>query len=599
MQIPYDPHYQRWMVERRLTGEAFGRQRAASRTLAFRPVISVLTPVFRTPPELLEPLLRSVRHQSYPFWEHCLVDDASREPWLAQALARAAHGDPRVRVQFRNQNGGISAATNDALALATGEFVAFLDHDDLLEPDALFAVASALNEHPDTDMLYSDYDLIGMDGRRGRPVFKPAWSPELLRTIHYMVHLTVYRRSVLQATGGFRTECDGAQDYDMALQVTERTDRIHHVPRVLYHWRVAPTSAAASLDAKPYAADASRRAMDGHVRRTDGGSREDGQSWGAHRVRPHLNGQPRVSVLLTTTRTFGFDTGLSSGGVRQQLTQCVSAVLAGTAYPQMEVLVANDAPPSDGHGATDELALQEILRGAGGPDQRVRLVTVRRSGDPAGPLDTGVALNRAAEAATGEHLLFVGDDLIALDQDWLLALLEISSSAAIGAVGPKILGSDNRIAHAGVVLPGGVPRRAFAGAERLDPGTALGLLMGICNYSAVSGACLMTRREVFDQAGGFTPSSAVGFPDIDYCLRVREAGFRVAFTAFAPLRLLVEAAEPESNEPDFASVAIRAAHERFERTWRGRFLADPYYNPNFDPSSGAFTLATRHPDAFA
>ena len=290
--------------------------------------------------------------------------------------------------------------------------------------------------------------------------------------------------------------------------------------------------------------------------------------------------------------------------MRRQLTQCISGILAGTAYPQIEVLVANDAPLSDGASAPDELALHEILRGAGGPNQQVRLVTARQSNDDPGPLDPGVALNRAAAEATGEHLLFVGDDLTPLDEGWLLALLEMSICEGIGAVGPKVYGPDYGVAHAGVVLPEGVPRRAFAGAMASDAGTALGLLIGICNYSAVSGACLMTRRDVFKQVGGFAASAAVGFPDVDYCLRVREAGFRVVFTAHAPLQLLAGGDEPTGHEthtgtgPRTGSTATPsgrlehdAAHERFAQTWRGRFQADPYYNPNLDQKSGSFMLA--------
>lgn len=554
--------YQMWVLRQMPSRDDLYKQRLATRRLRQTPLISVVTPVYNTPPDMLRRMLSSVRNQTYPHWQHCLVDDGSSEAWIARMLERAAGADERVIFRRRQRNGGIVVASNDAVDLATGELVAFLDHDDELDPQALYAVARKFNDCPDVDVMYSDLDLIGVDGIRTAPYFWPDWSPELLLCFPFIVHLRVYRRELLRAVGAFREGLDGAQDYDLALRITERTDRIAHIPQILYHWRVAPHSAANNPDAKPYAFEAGKRAIGDYLTRNRiEAHRDNGPFLGSHRVQFDRAIQPSVSIVSSLVDAAGATPSRSLSSLAESLTRIAS----GTDYPHVEIVVVT--PPSLMDCA--RLTLAEVSR------MPVRVVDAENTPDDAHALNVGAA------HAGGEQLLFLGEDLEGLAGDWLSALVDFSRQNAIGAVGPKVYAHDGTIEHAGIVLPRGVPRHVLRGAPGSSNGYQWNLRVRM-NYSAVSGACLMTRRAVFDEVGGFRSAAVVGYSDVDYCLRVREHGYRIVFTPDAELRYLGPLAASEATD----GTRLTA----FRRQWSSRLGRDPYYNPSFDQDDAQFVV---------
>jgi O-antigen biosynthesis protein len=553
---PFDPalHYHVWRVRNMPTREALYRERvAADHVFRLRPRISVVTPLYETPPEALRRMLRSVADQTYARWEHCLVDDGSPSSSVARAVERARARDPRIRFRRRMANGGIVAATNDALALASGDFVAFLDHDDELDPRALYRVVEELNRAPETDVFYSDLDLIGPDGLRHQPLFFPGWSPELLLASPYVVHLAAYRRELVERLGRLRPGLDGAQDYDLALRAAAVTNHFRHVPGILYHWRQLPTSTSAAFEAKPYALPAGRRAIDDHLERLGRpAERVEGVFAGWHDVRFHVAGSERTSLVVALDGDLDADA----------LERFAAGVAELCAEPGVfELLVAGP-----------ERALERVrVRAAPAAGIALRLVPVS---DPEAGASAGAA------AATGEHLAFLDADLEPVSTGWLRALLEYSQQKPIGAVGGKILAVDDSIEAAGFVLPRALPHGIFRGAHRSSVGYLLNLRFPT-NVLAIGGGCLVTRREIYEKVGGLRPAGEAALPDLDFCLRLRDHGLRVVLNPRVELRR-------RSRRGSAACDPARA--EAFRRRWGDGWSGDPYYNPSFSPDDGWFRL---------
>ncbi len=564
---PHELQYWIWSTRNLLDGREHRRQRLASACLARRPLISVLTPVYNTEPALLWRTIASVRRQSYPYWELCLVDDASTRDGVADILGRADAADPRIRVLRRGTNGGIVAASNDALAMAQGEFVALLDHDDELAPDALFAVAELVDRHPDADMIYSDEDKLDADGRPCEPFFKPDWSPEYFLTCMYTAHLGVYRRALALDVGAFRPGYEGSQDYDLVLRIADRTARIHHIPRILYHWRITPESTSAGHGNKTYAHAAGRRALaDWLLRNGIEGVAEDNEVAGCYRVRFRVLGEPLVSIVIPT-----------AGRVRETprgpldlIVNCVESIVRRTDYPNYEIVAVTDG----------ELAPETATALRGLVGERLRLVPYHA------PFNFSEKINLGALHAGGEYLLLLNDDVEPLADEWLRAMLELAQRRPIGAVGAKLHYPTGEVQHAGVVVMDGAPHHVLYRWPE-DSRGYYNNLRGTCNYSAVTAACLMTRRDVFFQVGGMNPEYAVNFNDVDFCLKVREAGYRLVFTPFARLT------HYESLSRSAAGVGHVEAEEVFllRRLWGMRIGRDPYYNQHFRQDSGMFALA--------
>lgn len=540
---PVPVSYQKWISRNALGRSELAALHAAAARSPRAPLFSVLVPVHDIAEPWLRSCIESVLRQEWSGWELCAVDDGSRAPHVWPVLQEHARRDDRVRIERTEQSGGIVAATRRALAMARGDFVAFLDHDDELAPEALLAVAAKLGAEPDLDLVYSDEDKLDEQGRRIDPFFKPSWSPDLLLSMNYVSHLTVARRKLVEEVGGLRPGFDGSQDYDLLLRLVERTDRIGHVPRVLYHWRRVPGSAAEKPDAKPYALDAARRALEEALERRDSPGRVVSIEPGRYRARCVIRGEPLVSIIMPTRDK------------AQVLRTCVESIEASTTWRRWELVVVDN-----GSSEPDALAcLEEIER-------RHRVVRDAR------PFNWSALNNGAARVATGECLLFMNNDMQVIDPEWMEAMIEHVQRPEVGAVGARLLYPDGRVQHAGVVLGvGGLAGHAFKYLPGDEPGY-LSLGAVVRNVSAVTGACLMTRRDVFDGVGGFDERLPVAYNDIDFCLRVLEAGKLVVYTPFARLYHYESATRGPSHPKE--------ADEFMWSRWGDVLRDDPYYSPN-------------------
>jgi GT2 family glycosyltransferase len=463
-------------------------------------------PVFNVAETWLRQAITSVTRQLYANWELCVVDDASSDPHVRMVIEEYAAKDPRIKPVFAMTNAGIAMASNAGLQAASGAFVALLDHDDELAPEALLEVAKLLNHRPELDLIYTDEDKIDRDGNRCDPASKPGWSPDLLLSMNYICHLTVVRTTRLNRLGGFRAGFDGSQDYDLVLRVTEQADKIAHIPKVLYHWRKIPGSAAESFAAKPQASTAVRRAFGEALGRRGVDGSVDMVSHGRYRVRYAVPEHPLVSIIIPTKDRIDL------------LSRCLESIQSKTAYRKYKILVIDNN--------SEETATRRYFF-----EIAARHVVV--SYPP--PFNWAAINNFASRRATGAYLLFLNNDVEAIEPEWLEALLEPAQRKDVGAVGAKLLFPNHTIQHAGAVLGiGGVCGHAFKGLPGDTPGY-LDHAKAVRNDSAVTGACLMTRRDVFQSVGGFDEQLRVAFSDIDFCLRVRDKGCLIVYTPCAAL----------------------------------------------------------------
>lgn len=513
---------------------------------------SILTPVHDPPLDLLRAMLDSVRAQTGREWELCLVDDGSTNPEVRRELRAAAATDARVRLLERPRAGGIVAASNDALSLATGEFVVLLDHDDRLESTALEAVATVLAADDQVDYVYTDEDKISPDGTAYDTFYKPDWSPERLRSQNYCTHLSVLRRSLVEDVGRFRPGFDGSQDHDLILRVTERARRIHHIPQVLYHWCVTPGSAAADPHAKPYAREAGRRAVQEQMDRLGiPAAVEHLTTPGHYRVRRRLpSPPPTVSVVMPTVGTRRRVWGVT----RPLVLDALDSLRAVTATIRPEVIVVLDPEtPSD---VREQLARRDVTLLEG-----------------EGPFNYSSRCNQGVAASSGELVVLLNDDVRVEDPGWLEVMAGFFAEADVGIVGARLLYADGTLQHGGILL-NEQPLHIFHGFAGDDPGP-FGLLEIDREVSAVTGACLATRRALWDELGGLSEDFAVAFNDLDYCLRARARGWRVIWTAHATLYHF----ESQTRRPDADDHEIALLYER----WGPELHHDPYGNPNFAP----------------
>lgn len=535
--------------------------------MPLRPLFSIVLPVYNTPPKLLRECLDSVLHQIYPRWELCIADDASTEPHCLEILREYATRDDRIKVVFREENGHISRASNSALDLATGEYVVLLDHDDLLAEHALYMVAATISEHPEADIIYSDEDKIDEGGRRYEPYFKPDFSPDLFLSQNFINHLGVYRATLVQKVGGFRHEFVGSQDYDLALRVLERTsvEKICHIPFVLYHWRAVSGSTALSSAEKTYPHEAAQRAIAEHLSRTGVAAQVESSFDGVyHRVAYRLPQQlPRVSLIVPSTC------------MSKHLAWC-EELLEKTDYPDMEyILVANNLPNQDAREAL------ETVRDAG----RMRIIDYDRA------FNFSEIYNVAVPQASGEIIGILNDDLLPIDSNWLKEMVSHALRLDVGLVGAMLYYPDDTIQHAGIILGvGGVAGHAHKRMPRGSHGYFSRARL-TQNFSAVTAACAVLRKNVFEEVGGFDPNLKVAFNDVDFCLRVRQRGYRIVWTPQAELYHMESVTRGDDDRPE-TKPRFLGEMRYMQEKWLADLIADPYYNPNLSLLSEQFALAT-------
>ncbi|HEY1584010.1 MAG TPA: glycosyltransferase family 2 protein [Chthoniobacterales bacterium] len=536
-------------------------------SLAKRPLISIVMPVYNPAAAQLREAIDSVRAQLYPHWELCIVEDASPSPRVRPILQRYARRDPRIKVSYRQQNGGIAAASNDALRLTTGEFVALLDDDDLLAPAALYFVASEINAHPEAQLIYSDENKLDIIGRRGNAHFKPDWNRPLFLAQNFFSHLGVFQADLIKRIG-FRAGFEGSQDYDLVLRCIEEVapEKIRHIPRVLYHWRMSEKSAALSFDAKPHARAAAIKALTEHLERqkiaaqvTSSGDED------FRRIRYLLpNEKPRVSIVIPTRDLLDL------------LQPCVESILEKTTYPNFDlILVDNDSGESQSLGFLERVVA----------DSRVRVLHFP------GEFNFGQLNNFGVGEVESEFVALLNNDLTVITRDWLEEMVSQALPSDVGAVGARLLYPDDRIQHAGVILGGGgVAAHAHKGLPRTNHGYFSRAILAQ-EVSAATAACLLVRRKSYLEIGGFDEQHlSVAFNDVDFCLRLRRAGYRIIYTPYAEF-YHHESASRGLEDTVRKNRRFEAETKYMHDTWGDALQNDPAYNPNLSLASADFRLA--------
>lgn len=565
-------NYPEWIARHdRITDSDRRLMREHIEHMEYKPCISILLPVYNVPETYLRQAIESVRNQTYTNWQLCIADDNSPEAGVREVIKEYAKQDPRITYVFRSQNGHISQATNSAAELATGEFLAFLDHDDELREHALYMMVRELQEHRDADLLFSDEDKITSQGLRHDPYFKSDWNPELLLCHNCVCHFTVVRREMFNRLGGLRSECNGAQDWDLALRVSEHTtrDKIRHVPHILYHWRVIEGSTAKETAAKPYVTAAQIRAVSDHLeRRGDHGARvESIPALSMLRVRYAIPTPPPLVSLIVPTYN-----------QHKLLSQCAEGILNATDYTNLELIIVDNR--------SDDPKTLQYLKELPTKDPRVRVVR------DDGPFNFSRINNDAVKHARGSIVGFINNDIQVIRPDWLGEMVANLVRKDVAAVGARLLFPNGTVQHAGVITGiGGVAGHQFKNA----PISSLGYFCRAVlpqNLSAVTAACMLVHKHLFHNVGGFDQEHlAVAFNDIDLCLKLREAGGLIVYTPYAEL-LHHESVSRGYEDSLEKKARFKREYKVMQDRWGTKLTSDPFYNPNFALTNVGYELGT-------
>lgn len=558
-EVPYGPWYQAYVPDQE-TLEAQKKHK-----FDYRPLISIAVPAYQTPVEFLKQMIESLISQTYPEWELCIANASPDNEEMQRVLADYSAKDSRVRFCNLKENLGIAENTNRAFSMAKGEFMGLLDHDDLLAPNALYEIVQALQDHPQADALYTDEDKVTTElDEHFQPHLKPDFNLDLLRSNNYICHFFVVRRSIVEKAGGFRKEFDGAQDYDFIFRCTENAREVLHVPEILYHWRTHKASTADNPASKMYAFEAGKRAIEENLERTETkGVVSHTQDLGFYRVKYPVQGKPLVSVIIPNKDE------------KETLQTCMEMLNSNTSYQNFEIIIIEN------NSTTDEIFryYKELSK-----DPRIHLLRWGKEFNYSAINNFGVA------HAKGEYLLFLNNDIKSINPDWMEELLGVCQRPEVGGVGAKLIYPDNTIQHAGCVVGmGGIAGHMFVDmpADRTGYLHKASLLQ---DMSAVTAACLMMKKEVFEEAGGFTEELAVAFNDVDLCLKVRKNNHLIVYDPYAKLYHM----ESKTRGAEDSKEKVRRFQTEIEYM-RCHWLdilknGDPYYNKNLSLTKWNYSL---------
>lgn len=558
-EVPYGPWYQAYVPDQE-TLEAQKKHK-----FDYRPLISIAVPAYQTPVEFLKQMIESLISQTYPEWELCIANASPDNEEMQRVLADYSAKDSRVRFCNLKENLGIAENTNRAFSMAKGEFMGLLDHDDLLAPNALYEIVQALQDHPQADALYTDEDKVTTElDEHFQPHLKPDFNLDLLRSNNYICHFFVVRRSIVEKAGGFRKEFDGAQDYDFIFRCTENAREVLHVPEILYHWRTHKASTADNPASKMYAFEAGKRAIEANLERTETkGVVSHTQDLGFYRVKYPVQGKPLVSVIIPNKDE------------KETLQTCMEMLNINTSYQNFEIIIIEN------NSTTDEIFryYKELSK-----DPRIHLLRWGKEFNYSAINNFGVA------HAKGEYLLFLNNDIKSINPDWMEELLGVCQRPEVGGVGAKLIYPDNTIQHAGCVVGmGGIAGHMFVDmpADRTGYLHKASLLQ---DMSAVTAACLMMKKEVFEEAGGFTEELAVAFNDVDLCLKVRKNNHLIVYDPYAKLYHM----ESKTRGAEDSKEKVRRFQTEIEYM-RCHWLdilknGDPYYNKNLSLTKWNYSL---------
>lgn len=553
--------YQEWYEKNKPSEEELARQR--KKKWKDPVVISVLVPAYRTPEFFLKQMMESVLLQTYPYLELCIADGSGTDDSVENVVKEYQKKDPRVRYRRLEKNEGIAGNTNAAIEMASGEYLALFDHDDLLSPNALFEVASAI-EKEKADVIYTDEDKVTSDLKEHfQPHFKPDFNPDLLCANNYICHLFVVKRSLALKLGGQDPAYDGAQDYDFIFRCTENAEKIVHVAKILYHWRVHQASTADNPSSKLYAFDAGKRAIEAHLARIGAKAEvSHTKDLGFYRVKYQVQGNPLVSIVIPNKDE------------KETLKKCLESIWKKTSYSNYEIILVEN------NSTTQEI--RDYYKELDGKE-RVRVVYWDKEFNYSAINNLGISY------AKGEYILCLNNDITVISPDWLEELLANCQRPEVGIVGARLYYPDNTIQHAGIVLGmGGCAGSLFVGLAR-SRGGYLHKAALQQDLSAVTAACFMVKKEVFEKVGGFEEKLAVAFNDVDFCLKVRHAGYLVVYDPYAELY------HHESKTRGYENT--EAKKRRFQEEieymrchWMSDILRDPYYNENLSLKASDYSL---------
>lgn len=559
---PEEVPYEGWYEKHKRSPQELEKQKM--RKWKENVTFSIAVPVFHTKERFLREMIGSLQAQTYPNWELCIVNASPEDADLCGRLEAYQKEDKRIRVCTLEKNEGIGANTNAAIRMASGDYIGLLDHDDILAPDALYEMASAVErEHP--DMLYTDEDKVtGDDLKHSQPHFKPDFNPDLLRANNYICHFLVIKKELLLEEGGFRAGYDGAQDHDLILRCSEKAEHITHIPRILYHWRTHAASTADNPASKLYAYDAGVRAVQDSLKRQGvAGEVTQQKDFGFYKVIYPVQGSPLVSILIPNKDQ------------KETLQQCLDSIFKKSTYSNYEIIIIEN-----GSTQPETFAYYKELE----QNSRVRIVTWTRG------FNFSAINNYAAAFAKGEYLLFLNNDIEVKSPDWLEGMLGNAQRPEVGAVGCRLYYPDHTVQHAGVIIGiGGIAGHAFQGMAGERSGYMHRAATQI-DYSAVTAACMMMPKALFDELGGFEETLTVAFNDVDLCLRIREAGYLVVYDAYVEM-YHYESKSRGAEDTDEKAKRFYSEIEYMRTRWAALLKqGDPYYNPNLTLSKCNYSL---------
>ena len=559
-----ESEYDKWLKKNELSDEKREVIRREVACFQYRPKISIIMPVYNVDEAWIKKAIESVLHQLYENWDLCIADDGSTLSHVKKILSRYENKDKRIIVKYLSDNRGIASASNEALSLATGEFIGLMDNDDELSPDALYEVVKALNEQNEIDFIYSDEDKITGKGVRKDPFFKPDWSPDMFLSYNYMCHFSVIRRKIVEAIGGFREGFEGSQDYDLFLRVVEKTQRIAHIPKILYHWRSIEGSIGKSAEAKMYAYEGAKRSLNEYIQRIGSvGDVFDGYWIGTYHIKYKINDYPHVSIIIPTKEKC------------EVLMRCIDSIVNHTSYTNYSVIVVDN-----GSSKKETLAYYDNLKRNG----KISVIEYNR------PFNFSAINNYAVGTTDSEYLIFLNNDTEVISDGWIEEMLGIAQRKNVGAIGALLYYPNDTIQHGGIIVGlGGVAGHPHKYMTRDSLGYFCRLKV-IQNFSAVTGACMMTKKSLFDDVGGFDENMSHAFNDVDYCLRLREKGYLIVYTPYAELYHYESMSRGYEDTPE-KEVRFKKEQKYFYRKWGSIMAAgDPYYNPNLNLEREDFSI---------
>ena len=527
---------------------------------------SVLVPLYNTPEKFLKEMIESVEAQTYKNWELCLADGSDKEnSYVGEICKKYADGDKRIKYERLERNLGISENTNACIRMATGEYIALFDHDDLLHPSALYEVMRAICEHG-ADFIYTDENTFSEEPRDAyNPHFKPDFSPDTLRSYNYICHLSVFSRELLDSVGYFRSEYDGSQDYDLILRLTEKAKKVFHIRKILYYWRAHKNSVAQDVGAKPYTEKKKKKALAAHLERCGlNGEVLDSSVPTTYHIKYEIDGNPLISIIIPNKDH------------TDDLEVCLKSLYEKSSYKNFEVIIVEN-------NSTEKETFEyyEVLSQK---HSNIKIVTWE------GIFNYSAINNFGVNYAKGEYILLLNNDVEIINGNCLEEMLMFAQRKDVGAVGAKLYYSDDTVQHAGVILGlGGTAGHAHKHFNRTHPGYMARASIAQ-NLSACTAACLMMRRDVFDEVGGLDESFEVAFNDVDLCMKIRKKGYLIVFTPYAELYHYESKSRGNDSTPEKLE-RFRGEIDRFKEKWQKQLDdGDPYYNPNLTLTRDDFSL---------